>query len=381
MSTSRRLLSFDLWATVWVSVAAVLALGSALSAHAEEWDAVDFVRHDAYQGVKPGDTSGYVSAYTGPFPMRLRGVVLNNTEDWLDPAENYNTTMWNLGGEAEFYVQAVDMPGDTWDDGDLGGTACWMGQNYGNLPWIGEPEINNYQNSDYEGDWPPKWYGQLDGRHLYRPETPFGDADLVRAGDLVEVRARVGLYYKGKMNVNEQHHNDPTYDFEVVILEKGFGLPDPTAIALSEIMDAESSAIFDHTRETGGEHYQSTLVQIQNVTFVDDIEWGRNNWARNGDLKLTDDTGRTLEIHLGLSDSFDTEPAPEGYFNVVGIMDQSSAEGTDGYRLLAMRTSDFSPVPEPTAILLLAAGAATLLIGTWRSRRQKTAVGSHHASR
>ena len=350
-------------------LATALVFGPALAADAQDWENdVDFILHSTYQAVNPDGTG----SYAGDFPIKLRGVVLNNTEDWLDPRENYNTTTGNLGGQAEFYLQAVDMPGDSWDDDDFGGTACWMGQNYGNLPWIGEPSIYSYQNSDYQGDEPAKWYDQLDGLHLYRPATPFGDADLVRAGDLVEVRARGGLNYNGKMNVNEKHHNDPAYDFEVEILQKGYGLPDPIGIALREIVDAESVPIFDPSRASGGERYQSTLVEIQNVRFVND-----SGWASDSDLTLIDETGRTLDVHLGLNESFDSELPPEGYppegyFNLVGIMDQKSSSGIDGYRLLAMRAGDFSPIPEPATVMLLAAGAALLLIRVWRRRRHNT---------
>ena len=53
------------------------------------------------------------------------------------------------------------------------------------------------------------------------------------------------------------------------------------------------------------------------MRFVDTSGWGTDS-----DLVLTDETGRTLDIHLGLNDSFLSQSAPEGWFNVVGIMDQ-----------------------------------------------------------
>jgi hypothetical protein len=46
----------------------------------------------------------------------------------------------------------------------------------------------------------------LPGRDRVRRERLFGRLpDPLRAGDLVEIRARGGLSYAGKMNVNEQH--------------------------------------------------------------------------------------------------------------------------------------------------------------------------------
>jgi hypothetical protein len=362
MSTLRSWCGFSPWAILPGYLAALLALGALADARAENWDDVDFIRQDTYQAVNPNGTS----AYTGGFPIKLRGVVLNDTEDWLDPTADYDPGfhLMELGGQAEFYIQAVDLPGDTWDDGDFGGTACWMGQNYGNHPWHQDP-LFSYTDQE--------WYAELDRLHLWHEGTTV--SPLVRAGDLVEIHARTGLYYAGKMNVNEHHDNSPLMDFEIVILDENYGLPAPVDITLSAIKDADDAAIFDPTRTTGGEHYQSTLVEIQNVRFVDDSGWGRNS-----DLVLTDDSGRTLEIHLGLNDSFDTASPPEGYFNVIGIMDQASSSGTGGYRLLAMQASDFSPVPEPASLALLAAGAATLLIGLGRGRRQHRGASPHHAS-
>jgi hypothetical protein len=304
----------------------VILLGVPLLVHAQDWDGIDFVPHSDYQAVHADGTS----AYGEGFPVRLRGVVLNSTEDWLDPTAAYDPSvhLWQLGGQAELYVQAVDSPEATWDDGDFGGTACWMGQNYGNHVLRQDPQFS-YTDT--------QWYAELDRLHLWHSGSSI--APLVRAGSLVEIRARGGLNYAGKMNVNEQHTKDPANDFEVVILDEGFGLPNPTAISLSAVKDADDIPIFDPTRATGGEHYQSTWVQIQDVRLADIADWGSDR-----DLTLADATGRTLQVHLGRNDSFDATPAPAGYFNVAGILDQESFSGQGGYRLLALRASDFSPI-------------------------------------
>jgi hypothetical protein len=359
MSRSRSWWSFCPRATLSGYLAAVMALGAAVGARAQDWDVVGFIQHSTYQAVAPHpeDPVVYVSAYTGGFPLRLRGVVLNNIEDWLDPTADYDPDfhLFQLGGEAEFYVQALDLPGDSWDDGDFGGTACWMGQNYGNHPWHQDP-LFSYTDE--------QWYAELDRLQLWHEGTAV--SPLIRAGCLVEIRARAGLYYAGKMNVNERHNNDPVMNFEIVILDEDYGLPTPAAIRLSAIKDPADVAIFDPDRAAGGERYQSTLVKVRNVRLLDNSGWGRNS-----DLTLVDNTGRSLEIHLGLNDSFETLPAPEGYFNVVGIMDQASSSGTGGYRLLAMHAGDFAPVPEPTTPTLLAAGAASLLIGFRRTNASR----------
>ena len=313
-------------------IAAVIAVSIAASADAQDWETVNFIQHSLYQAVNSDGTSAY-PPYPGGFPIRLRGVVLNNTEDWLDPTAAYDPGVhpFEFGGQAEYYVQAVDLTGEPWDDGDFGGTAVWMGQNYGNHPFHLDPDYS-YTDAD--------WYAELDRLRIWRPGTT--TSPLVRAGMLVEVRARGGLYFSGKMNVNEMHTNDPSNDYEIVILDEAYGLPTPTSITLADVKDAADTPIFDSTRATGGELYQSTLVEIENVQFVDPSGWGTDS-----DLVLTDETGRTLDIHLGFNDSFLSQTAPEGWFNVVGIMDQKDYGGTGGYRLLAMNAADFEPLSRP----------------------------------
>ncbi len=130
----------------WVLSVAAVPLAYAGPSWAQDWPMVAVIGHNAYQAV---DAEGG-STYSQTFPIRLRGVVLNDNQDWLDPTEAYNETTWNLGGEAELFVQAVDLDGTPYDEDaaaahdDFGGTAVWIGQCYGNLPWIGDPQYNNY---------------------------------------------------------------------------------------------------------------------------------------------------------------------------------------------------------------------------------------------
>jgi len=92
-------------------LAAALCLIACADARAQDWNNdVDFVTHAAYQATH---TDG-AAAYAGGFPIKLRGVVLNDNEDWLDPSGAYDpgVHLWQLGGQAEIYVQAIDLPGD-----------------------------------------------------------------------------------------------------------------------------------------------------------------------------------------------------------------------------------------------------------------------------
>jgi hypothetical protein len=354
-----------------ILVALIIAMISGLASHslAVDWNTTPIIQHKDYQAVNANGASTYPA---NVFPVRMVGVVLNNNEDWLDPTSRYCSEaghMWDMGGQAEFYIQAVNLDGTPWDPNpsaafnDFGGTSNWIGQNYGNHIW-------HYDDEDYAINSRPwnytqtAWYSELDRLHLDRPDTPFSDAQLIRAGDLVEIRARAGLAYQGKMNVNESHSNSPNCDFDVVLLDKNFGLPTPHKRSLSELENSLGTFDFDPTRSSGAEHDQSTLVTIQDVRLTNPAQWGTNR-----DLTLSDGTGRSMTVHLGFDDSFLTVPAPTGYFNVTGIFDQESGSGKDGYQLLVMDANGFAVVPEPASMVVLASGFLVMIAYSRRKRR------------
>ncbi|MBK9128289.1 MAG: hypothetical protein IPM13_10895 [Phycisphaerales bacterium] len=293
--------------------ATLVLLSATLAARAQNWDTVPLITHATYQAV----TAQGASAYGGGFPVRLRGVVLNNPEDWLDPTPNYNEQLFNLGGQWEIFVQATEP-------GDFGGTAAWMGQCYGNLPFIGDPDFNY---TDVE------WVAELQ-RLDYPDDT---DQPPLRAGDYIELRARAGLPFAGKMNVNEQHSLSPLKDFDIVRLGWAVGLPAPAAITLSDLVNAASVPIFDPTRQIGGERHQASRVAIRGVRLASAAGWGPNTNPR---LALVDTTGRQFPMHLGRNASFAQFGPPAGYFTVTGFLNQESASGRDGYYLMVMNHAD-----------------------------------------
>jgi len=333
---------------VWGVCGLVWAAGAAV---AQDWQSVSFIEHRTYQAVHADGSS----AYEGGYPLRLIGVSLLNTEDWLDPTPGYTPTYqpFQLGGQAELFIQAVNLDGTPYDPfpsspfTDFGGTACWMGQNYGNLPFKGDPY---YSYTDAE------WTAELGRLNLWGGD---GVTDPIRAGDLVEIRARAGLHYKGKMNVNEQHDKDPAKNFELVRLVAGFGLPAPAPISLADLKNADDTFRFDSTRASGPERYQATRVRLRNV-WVGTPQ----TWTTGSELTVTDGT-RTFTLKLGRNPSFDgSELFGVGEpFDVVGILNQEATDGTystDGYRLLVMNAADFIPVPEPASCLLAALGGLAL---------------------
>jgi hypothetical protein len=309
---------------------------------AVDWNSLPYTPHSTYQAIQANGSS----AYTGGFPIKIRGVVLNNTEDWLDPTPNYTSTYqpFNMGGQAEIVVQTIDP-------GDFGGTFCWMGQNYGNLPFKADP-VWNYTN--------PQWTAEL-GRLNY-----FGGDNVtspIRAGDLVEVRGRIGLFFGGKMNINEAHDNRPQNDFEVVLLQANYGLPTPTMLSLADLKDTSNNFLFDPTRATGPERHQATRVRLGNVKFTAAT---LANWGRNRDVTVEDALGRTLAVRLANHPDFATTLPPTDWLDIVGIFDQAdpTVPHDSGYRLLVMNPSDVI-IPEPASLGLL------LSVGVLVARRRR----------
>jgi hypothetical protein len=300
----------------------------AFPAWAVDWPLVPVQLHSDFQAMKYVDPeTGWTSDYQGGFPLRLRGVVLNANEDWLDPTAAYDAGyhIYNTGGQAEFFVQAVDAD-------DFGGAFCWMGQNYGNMPWIHDPKDNYFD---------AQWYDELNRLHLWHPSgadlpDPLSWDQIIRPGDYVEIRALGGLYYSGKMNVNEEHSISINRDFEVVVLQKGRGWDAPVNLALSDLKNPDDSFIFDTAapRNSGAEHYQGSLVVLQNVHFTG------GTWGPDRDVTVADATGRPFSVHLSRGAGFSAYGAPTGNFNVSGTMDQDSETGDGGYRLLAMNSGD-----------------------------------------
>ncbi len=285
---------------LWVVCGAILIVVVAtVQADEPDWEAMDYTSHADYQAV---DGNG-----NGTFPLtdavKLRGIWLNKPEHFLDPSPSAPAFM---GGQWQIWVQAAD-------EGDFGGTACWMGQFYGNLPF--NPPEESYSDAE--------WVAELE-RLNHDPVTGLA----FERGDLVEIRARApGLYYSGKTNVNEQHTNDPINDFDVYLLEAAYGLPLPEVITLADVMDEEGEWIFDPNRAFGAERYQSTLVRVNNVQFVDTTEWGTSAW-----LEITDATGRVVPVHLGRGAGIESCNVGTQPVDLVGIWDQEDDDPSDGLK-------------------------------------------------
>lgn len=244
---------------------------------------------------------------TSPDKIILEGIILNRPEYMLDGTANYNTIPWNLGGQWQIYIQGTET--------DHAGTALWMGQNYGNLPF----GSGRYTNQE--------WLNEL-----YRLNHDPATGHRFMPGDKVRVTG-LAKFYGGKTNINERHDTDPANDFTIELVAIGKGLPTPEVITLDQVKDANDNFIFDQTRQTGCEYYQGRLVRVNNVSFVDP-----SAWAPNATLTITDGT-RTFPVKLGIGPGIATY-AGENYnlsqtFDVIGIFDQEDGTlpHTEGYRI------------------------------------------------
>jgi hypothetical protein len=280
----------------------LLVLAASAGADEPDWGALPYTRHADLQAV---DADGFGTFPLDDGPVKLRGVLLHDPALMLDTTPSAPAF---LGGQWQVYVQSVDAD-------DFGGTACWMGQLYSNLPFV--PPGRSY--SDVE------WLAELD-RLNHDPATGHAFAP----GDLVEIRARApGLHYGGKTNVNERHTNDPANDFDVVLLEAGYGLPAPTVLTLADLKSVDDAFLFDATRLTGPERYQGELVRINGLQF-DAAQ--SEPWGPDATMLAFDTTGRTLTVWLGRGAGFTDFAMPDGPVDVIGVLNQEDEDDADGYR-------------------------------------------------
>lgn len=289
--------------------------------------------HANLQAVSANGTNGWF----GSHPFMITGVLLCNPDEMLDPTPNFlpyndGENLGKLGGQWQIAFQAVEP-------GDRGGTFCYMAQNYGNL-FMNRDTSKSYTNE--------AWTAEI-LRLNFDPAT----MHQFRAGDLIQVTARMSLFYGGKRNINEGHNNDPAYNFDISLVQSNYGLPEPEVITLADVKNADDTYIFDQTRATGGEHYQGMRVRINNLTLLTTNGWNPTN-AWSGRLcTATDGTGRTFPLR---HPRYSLGPPPAGVFDAIGIFNQesgSSNQGTNGYELFVQQV-----IPQDTPALAIAAKAA-----------------------
>jgi hypothetical protein len=308
-----------------LAIAPALLAAATLSAGAET--------HSSLQAV----TSVGTSAWNGAFPFTIRGVLLCNPDEMLDSTPNFlpwndGANAYQLGAEWQVSIQAVDS-------GDRGGTTCWMGQSYGNMPWLHSSDLS-YSNE--------AWVSEI-LRLNFDPSS----LHQFRAGDLLEFTVRQALFYGGKRNINEAHDIDPSANFDIRLVTANHGLPAPEVITLSDVMQPGGDsndwktwpAIFDQTRATGAEHYQGMRVRINDLTLLTTNGWNPTNAWGARLCTVTDGAGRFFTLRhprqsLGA--------APTNQFDAIGIFNQESgsgSQGTNGYELFVQQVLPHNAAP------------------------------------
>ena len=293
-----------------------------------------FETHSNLQAV----TSTGTSAWNGALPFAIRGVLLCNPDEMLDSTPRFlpwdnGANMFQLGAEWQVTIQAADL-------GDRGGTTCWMGQSYGNMPWLHDSDLS-YSNE--------AWVSEI-LRINFDPSS----LHQFRAGDLVEVTVRQAEFYGGKRNINEAHDIDPASNFDIHLVTANYGLPAPEVITLANVMQAGGDAgdwstwpaIFDQTRSTGAEHYQGMRVRLNNLRLLTTNGWNPANDWNSRLCTVTDGAGRFFSLR---HPRYSLGAAPTNQFDVIGIFTQESgsgSQGTNGYEMFVQQVLPHNPVPE-----------------------------------
>jgi len=264
------------------------------------------VTHSQFQAVYADGTSSFDDS--GPTRVVLEGIILNSPEQFLDPTADPTVAPWYMGGQWQIFIQG--------EGEDHAGTALWMGQNYANGP-------------GYESYTNEQWREEI-CRVNHDPCTGY----VFHPGDRVKVTGGY-LFYRGKLNINENHEIDPAFDFTVELLEPAVGLPEPEVVELSDLKDASDNEIFDATRATGCEYYQARLIRINEVQITNP-----QNFEPENTITIADGTGRTLPVLLGIGEGLSRYDCPSGTIDVIGILDQEALgnppDCTTGYRLLVL---------------------------------------------
>ncbi|MEI7935667.1 MAG: hypothetical protein WCK27_03175 [Verrucomicrobiota bacterium] len=282
------------------------------------------------------------SAWTPSYPITVVGVLLTDPDEMLDSTPNFQpASAGTMGGEWQIVVQAA------WP-GDRGGTTCWIGQNYALRRAPGDDSFS-YSNE--------AWLAEV-ARLNHDPAT----GHAFHKGDLVSVAANGSLFFGGKRNINEQHHNEPEYDFTISLVATNYGLPAPEVLSLTSLMRtndnnaATSEDIFDQTRATGGEHWQGARVRLNGLTLLTTNGWNPTNLWGSRLCSVTDGENRFFTLR---HPRYSLGSAPTNAFDAIGVFSQESgsfSQGTNGYELFVQEI-----VPSEASVISI----ATAPVVTW----------------
>lgn len=146
--------------------------------------------------------------------------------------------------------------------------------------------------------------------------------ETVQPGDLVRVVGMIDVF-NGQRQIGEP-------ELDVTIISSGNPIPE-SVHTIADIL-------------ANGEALESQLVIIPNVTLVGQPA----NWPANGNATLDDGTGTVTVRVTSIVDLAGTA-APQGAFDMRGILGQFDASGIGGYQILPRDTNDVlmgTPIPD-----------------------------------
>lgn len=167
-------------------------------------------------------------------------------------------------------------------------------------------------------------------------------------GDRIRVTGYAAQFV-GKANINEQHSDDPAKDFSIELLGHP-GMPAPEVVPSVAV-----AKVFDATRATGGEYYQSRWVRMNNLTVTTPA-----TWQAGEEVTVTDGTD-TMQMMLSAVGDFSSFAPPAGPFDVVALFDQEprpldfAASRMAHYRLWVKRTEHILPQGSPFPVVAVRA--------------------------
>lgn len=150
----------------------------------------------------------------------------------------------------------------------------------------------------------------------------------VKRGDRVRVTGMTG-HFGGKTNINERHNPDQRFEIQV--------FSQNNQVTPLPITDLSEVAVFDPTRQSGGEYYQGRLVVLKSVSIME------GTWEHDSVITVADSLGNQFPVQLWAASGIADHPQPVGLLDITGIFNQEDTEQpfTEGYLLWPRSIDDF----------------------------------------
>ena len=345
-------------------------------------DTYTYTLHSTYQAVTSTGAAAWPGTGNSPYKTAMVGVVINNPDDMLNSSNTASSPQWQV------FIQAINpnnygVSVSNWSD--FGGTALYMTKYYTDYSTSPPTKNTLYDNAAWTSEMtrlnnPYDYTGRSSIDCTTAIDTTASKVTTsLKYGDVVMVQANApGLFYGGKYNINEQHDNASSLDFNIAVLSRD-AAPDVittntsgNTLTLADFKDSSDKFIFDSTRATGCEHYQASLVHLDNLR----LSASTTSLVDNKTVTV-EQNGLTFNLLLGLTAATDlanrsitVSDLINNPFSVTAIFDQEGGSAVmSGYRLWLTDASGLTVVPEPNSLILLVVGLLSLAAYAWRKKK------------